>query len=81
MGIGSQNLDFEFNIIQKKELNIMGSRNALKEDFMELIDIVKSGTVDLMPLVTGIFSLDEAPDVLRELDFNIGNNIKTLIEF
>ena len=81
VGIGSQNLDFEFNIIQKKELNIMGSRNALKEDFMELIDIVKSGKVDLMPLVTGIFNLDEAPSVFHELDFNIGNNIKTIIKF
>ncbi|HML37582.1 MAG TPA: zinc-binding alcohol dehydrogenase family protein [Bacillota bacterium] len=81
VGIGSQNLDFEFNIIQKKELNIMGSRNALKEDFMELIEVIKSGTIDLMPLVTGIFGLEEAPDVFRELDFNIGNNIKTLIKF
>jgi len=81
VGIGSQNLDFAFNVIQKKELNIMGSRNALREDFMELIEIVKSGKVDLIPMVTGIYDFDEAPDVLHEMDCNIGNNIKTLIKF
>ena len=45
IGVGKKNLDFNFTIIQKKELNIFGSRNALKKDFLELIDLVKAGKV------------------------------------
>jgi 2-desacetyl-2-hydroxyethyl bacteriochlorophyllide A dehydrogenase len=37
IGVSKRNLDdFFFTIIQKKELNIYGSRNALKQDFEEL---------------------------------------------
>lgn len=43
IGVGKQNLDFNFTLLQKKELNVFGSRNALKKDFLELIDLVKSG--------------------------------------
>ena len=35
IGVGKQNLDFDFTVIQKKELNIFGSRNAFKKDFDE----------------------------------------------
>ena len=31
IGVGKKNLDFNFTIIQKKELNIFGSRNALRK--------------------------------------------------
>ena len=43
IGVGKKNLDFNFTLIQKKELNVFGSRNALKKDFLELIDIVNAG--------------------------------------
>ena len=46
IGVGKKNLDFNFTMIQKKELNIFGSRNALKFDFTELIDLVKEGGID-----------------------------------
>ena len=43
IGVGKKNLDFNFTLIQKKELNVFGSRNALKKDFLELIDLVNEG--------------------------------------
>ena len=42
IGVGKKNLDFNFTLLQKKELNVFGSRNALKKDFIELIDLVKA---------------------------------------
>ena len=42
IGVGKKNLDFNFTLIQKKELNVYGSRNALKKDFLELIDITEN---------------------------------------
>ena len=38
IGVGKQNLDFNFTLIQKKELDVYGSRNSMKKDFLELID-------------------------------------------
>ncbi|MCQ5146609.1 zinc-binding dehydrogenase, partial [Enterocloster bolteae] len=45
IGVGKKNLDFNFTLLQKKELNVFGSRHALKKDFVELIDLVKEGKV------------------------------------
>lgn len=42
IGVAKHNADFNFTLIQKKELCILGSRNALKADFMEVIDIMKT---------------------------------------
>ena len=47
IGVGKKNLDFNFTLLQKKELNVYGSRNALKQDFLNLIDLVSAGKVDL----------------------------------
>lgn len=48
-------------MIQKKELNIFGSRNAYKKDFLELIDLVKSGKVDIDRIVTNTYKWTDAP--------------------
>ena len=70
IGVGKKNLDFNFTIIQKKELNIFGSRNALKKDFLELIDLVKAGKVDLEKIVTNTYKLDEADKAFKEFSEN-----------
>lgn len=81
VGISNKNLDFDYSIIQRKELNILGSRNALREDFEELIDIVGSGKIDISPMVTSVYDFDQAPKAFEDLDKNIGNNLKTIIKF
>ena len=47
----AQVIDLDFTIIQKKELNIFGSRNALTRDFEELIDTVKAQNLKLDDVV------------------------------
>ncbi|MDR1397094.1 MAG: alcohol dehydrogenase catalytic domain-containing protein [Desulfarculales bacterium] len=81
VGIGSRNLDFAFNIIQKKELNIMGSRNALRRDFLELISVLKSKTVSVAGMVTNVYGFDEAARAFAETAANTGTNLKSLIRF
>lgn len=34
IGVGKKNLDFNFTLLQKKELRVSGSRNALNSDFL-----------------------------------------------
>jgi len=81
IGIGKKNLDFQFSTIQKKELNIYGSRNALKDDFLELIDAVKEGRVDISKIVTNVYDFDEAPRAFEEFDKNAGQMLKVILKF
>ena len=91
IGVGKKNLDFNFTLIQKKELNIFGSRNALKADFTELIDLVNSGEIDLEKIVmnpdsTDVkkkseYELDEADRAFEEFSKYGGSKLKVLIHF
>lgn len=81
IGVGKQNLDFNFTLIQKKELNIFGSRNALKKDFLELIDLVKSGTVDLEKIVTNTYKMEDAAEAFKDFSENAGSMLKVVLEF
>ena len=81
IGVGKKNVDFDFTLLQKKELNVFGSRNALKKDFLELIDLVKSGKVDLEKIVTNTYSLDEADKAFSDFDKNAASMLKVVIDF
>lgn len=81
IGVGKQNLDFNFTLLQKKELNVFGSRNALKKDFLELIDLVKSGKVDLEKIVTNTYSFTEAPEAFRQFSENGSRMLKVMLDF
>ena len=81
IGIGKQNLDFNFTMIQKKELNIFGSRNALKKDFTELIDLVGSGKVDLEKIVTHVYPLDDIRQAFADFDSQGSSMLKVMIDF
>ncbi len=81
VGIGKQNLDFNFTLIQKKELNVFGSRNALKKDFLELIDLVSSGKVDLSRIITHEYAADDAPRAFYDLANNKGDMLKVVLDF
>lgn len=81
IGVGKKNLDFNFTMIQKKELNIFGSRNALKKDFLELIDLVKAGGVDLEKIVTNTYKMEDAEKAFEEFSQNAGSMLKVVLEF
>ena len=81
IGVGKQNLDFNFTLIQKKELNVYGSRNALKKDFIELIDLVKTGAVDLEKIVTNVYLFDDVAKAFADFDQFGGQMLKVMIDF
>lgn len=83
IGVGQKNLDFNFTIIQKKELNVYGSRNALKEDFINLIDLVKDGKVDIdiNKIITNVYKMEDASQAFQDFDKESGSMLKVLIEF
>lgn len=91
IGVGKQNLDFNFTLIQKKELHILGSRNALEKDFLELIDLVKDGHIDLEKIVMNLnakepekrseYQIEEAAQAFEEFSKFGGTKLKVVIHF
>ncbi len=81
IGVGKKNLDFNFTLIQKKELNIFGSRNSKKEDFLELIDMVKEGRVDLEKIVTNVYAFNDAAQAFEDFSSRGGGMLKVGIDF
>lgn len=81
IGVSKQNLDFNFTLIQKKELNVMGSRNALTRDFENLIDIVKRGEIDLDRIITNSHKMEEAAQVFEDFSKNAASMLKVMFEF
>lgn len=81
IGIGKQNLDFNFSMIQKKELNIYGSRNAVKADFEELIDIVNKGKVNLEKIITNVYDFEDSEKAFKDFDQNAGEMLKVVLKF
>lgn len=81
IGVGKKNLDFNFTLLQKKELNVFGSRNAKTKDFIELIDMVKQGNVRLEKIVTNVYPFEDAAIAFSEFDKNAGSMLKVVLDF
>jgi 2-desacetyl-2-hydroxyethyl bacteriochlorophyllide A dehydrogenase len=82
IGVGKVNLDFDFNIIQRKHLEIYGSRNGLEEDFKETIDLAQKGELgDIKKLVTRIDPFTEAAKAYDNADKHGDTVLKSLLKF
>jgi 2-desacetyl-2-hydroxyethyl bacteriochlorophyllide A dehydrogenase len=81
VGVSKNNLDFNFTIIQKKELSVLGSRNALKEDFEQLIEILRSGEFNLEKIITNEYPFEQAAKAFDDFDKDNGNILKIMLEF
>ena len=73
--------DFNFTLLQKKELHVLGSRNALKQDFLNLIGLVKSGDVALEKVITNTYKFDEAAKAFSEFSSRGNEMLKVMINF
>ena len=65
----------------KKELNLMGSRNAQPEDFQAVIDYLKQGTCPYDKLITSVVKPEEAAEAMRHWHENPGKVFRILVEF
>lgn len=80
IGNGKKETTFNHSILLKKELNIYGSRNALKKDFLELIDLISSGKINVDHIVSDIFDKEDAIKGFDALVHNDGSRFKVLIK-
>lgn len=81
IGVGKKNLDFNFTLIQKKELQIFGSRNAVTADFTQLIELCNQGKIDLDGIVTDVFPYEQADDAFKAFSEHRDSKLKVLLKF
>ena len=81
IGNGKRDTTFLHSTLLRKELNVYGSRNSLPEDFRALIDLVASGKVDPLPMVSTVYPFEESLQAFDALVHNDGSLAKVLIRF
>lgn len=81
VGVGHSNVDFNFTLIQQKELAIFGSRNARPEDFEEAIEMLSSGIISIDDVVTDMYKMEDAKKAFEDFNNNSGSMLKVMIKF
>ena len=68
IGYAKAPVEYETKLFVSKELDILGSRNALLEDFGAVLDMLRDGRIDIAPLITHRYPLTEAGAALQFWD-------------
>jgi threonine dehydrogenase-like Zn-dependent dehydrogenase len=66
IGYAKEPVAYETRLFVQKELDILGSRNALPEDFEAVIRMLEAKRFPVDEAVSSIISLDQVPDALSE---------------
>ena len=66
IGYAKEPVTYETRHFVQKELDIIGSRNALPPDFEEVIAMLKTNQFPIERAISRIVSLEETPAILRE---------------
>lgn len=66
IGYAKTPVAYETSLFVQKELDILGSRNALPEDFREVIQLLEAGRFPVEDAISVIGSLADAPRLLAE---------------
>lgn len=80
IGNGKKETTFLHSILLKKELNVFGSRNSYAADFRAVIDLIASGEVDVLSMVSAVYPMERADEAFKALAENDGSLSKVLIE-
>jgi threonine dehydrogenase-like Zn-dependent dehydrogenase len=65
IGYAKAPVAYETRLFVQKELDILGSRNAVAKDFQAVIQMLEEHRFPVDDAVSSIVTLDEAPDALR----------------
>jgi threonine dehydrogenase-like Zn-dependent dehydrogenase len=79
IGYAKEPVAYETRLFVQKELDILGSRNALPGDFLEVIAMLEAGSFPMEQAVSHTVSLDEAPTILSAWSDNPAGYSKIMI--
>jgi 2-desacetyl-2-hydroxyethyl bacteriochlorophyllide A dehydrogenase len=80
IGYAKEPVAYETRLFVQKELDILGSRNALPEDFREVIRMLEEGRFPVDAAVSNVASMQEAPELLEAWSSNPAHFSKIMIE-
>jgi threonine dehydrogenase-like Zn-dependent dehydrogenase len=81
IGYAKEPVSYETRLFVQKELDILGSRNALPEDFREVIRLLESGGFPVDDTVSAIVPPEQAAQMLAEWSAHPGRFTKIMVEF
>lgn len=65
IGYAKEPVSYETRLFVQKELDVLGSRNALPEDFQAVIKLIEAGKFPVNEAVSQIVPLEEGPNAFR----------------
>jgi threonine dehydrogenase-like Zn-dependent dehydrogenase len=81
IGYAKDLVSYETRLFVQKELDILGSRNALPQDFKEVIRMFEQGRFPTAEAISATVTLKEAPEILRAWSENPAAYTKIMISF
>lgn len=80
IGYAKEPVAYETRLFVQKELDILGSRNALPEDFREVIRMLEEGRFPVDQAVSRTVALEDAPEILSAWSQNPAAFSKIMVE-
>jgi len=81
VGYAKEKVPFDTQYFVKKEVDILGSRNAMPCDFRAVMEYMKKGTCPVDQLITAVYPPEEAQTALEKWAENPGDVFRILIRF
>jgi threonine dehydrogenase-like Zn-dependent dehydrogenase len=81
IGYAKEPVAYETKLFVQKELDILGSRNALPEDFREVIRMLEEHRFPVDEAVSAIVSFQQAPAMLKAWSENPSGFSKIMVRF
>jgi threonine dehydrogenase-like Zn-dependent dehydrogenase len=79
IGYAKELVAYETRLFVQKELDIMGSRNALPEDFRRVISMLEERRFPVEDAISSVVPVEEAPGILREWSDNPSRFTKIMV--
>lgn len=80
LGVTREEIIFPQPAMHRREMSILGSRNALPSDFTHIIKLIEEGMIDTQPWVTHRTSLDAVVDQFESFTRSETGVVKAIIE-
>lgn len=80
IGYAKEQVAYETRLFVQKELDILGSRNAQREDFCDVIEMLEAHRFPVEEAVTHMVPMDETPAILEEWSREPARFTKIMVE-
>jgi threonine dehydrogenase-like Zn-dependent dehydrogenase len=80
IGYAKEPVAYETSLFVQKELDILGSRNALPADFREVIRMLEQGLFPVDDIISAVVPMEETPEMLRQWSSNPAAFTKIMVQ-